>query len=74
MDNKKIRIEELFFIAHCFQVRVDGIIEKVDDYAQQMKPVSFFVQLEESLVLISQIEKISLEVEMSYNDVEERCR
>ncbi len=56
------------------QVRLDSIIEKVDSCSQQMKPVSFFAQLEESLVLISEIEKISLEVEMSYNDVEERCR
>ncbi len=39
-----------------------------------MKPITFFSQLEDNFILMCSIEKISLEVEMSYNDVEERCR
>ncbi len=49
-------------------------MDKVEHSAQQLRPVTFYSQLEEAFGLISYIEKISLEVEMGYNDVEERCR
>lgn len=59
---------------YLFTFRLESILEKVDDYFQRLKPVSELVQLADTLQLISDVGRISLEVEISYNDIQERCR
>lgn len=49
-------------------------MEKVDEYNNRLRPVTQLDQLEDTIQLISDIASISLEVEISYNDIQERCR
>ncbi len=50
------------------------VSEKVDGFTRQLKPVVSLPDVNEALTVISSVERISLEVEIAYNDVEERCR
>ena len=56
------------------QTRLETISYTVDDYVSRLTPVTSLDQLSSTVKLISDVNRISLEVEISYNDIQERCR
>ena len=56
------------------QTRLETISHTVDDYASRLSPVTLLDQLSSTVQLISDVNRISLEVEISYDDIQERCR
>lgn len=56
------------------QTRLETISDTVDDYVGRLTPVTLLDQLSSTVQLISDVNRISLEVEISYNDIQERCR
>ena len=56
------------------QKKLDTISNTVEDYINRLTPVTMLDQLSSTLQLVSSVNRISLEVEMSYNDIQERSR
>ena len=54
--------------------RLEKITYKVDDYSSRLKELRHSNELEKSLILISDIWDMSLEFEIDYMDIQERCR
>ena len=54
--------------------RLDKITNLVDDYSSRLKPIRHSSEIEKALALISSVWGMSLEVEIDYMDIQERCR
>ena len=54
--------------------RLEKITYKVEDFSSRLKPIRHSNHIEQTLALISDIWDISLEVELDYMDIQERCR
>ena len=54
--------------------RLDKITNLVDDYSSRLKPIRHSTEIEKALALISSVWGMSLEVEIDYMDIQERCR
>ena len=54
--------------------RLEKITYKVEDYSSRLKELRHSNELEKSLVLVSDIWEMSLEFEIDYMDIQERCR
>jgi dynein heavy chain len=54
--------------------RLEKITYKVEDYSSRLKELRHSSEIEKTLVLISDIWDMSLEFEIDYMDIQERCR
>ena len=54
--------------------RLEKITYKVEDYSSRLKEIRHSSELERTLVLISDIWEMTLEFEIDYMDIQERCR
>ena len=54
--------------------RLEKITYKVEDYSSRLKEIRHSGELERTLVLISDIWEMTLEFEIDYMDIQERCR
>lgn len=54
--------------------RLEKITYKVEDYSSRLKEIRHSSELERTLVLISDIWDMTLEFEIDYMDIQERCR